>query len=388
MVYVAKYPESVFWSQVFEFLATLESRPDGIIERIVLLAGVDSRVSSAEVRQLEDACREGGIRLQMFPYHSIYPFLFARTVRGLRTTLSRLDVNWKNAVLHIRDEMNALLLWRAGHRDVGRTLVDVRAANVEEVSIYGRAPTALKGLKLRYKRAALQALARYGHISVVSERLRDYVFERASLDVETVQCGVVPSLAGRGFRFDPAARESARRELGLEAGEIAVVFSTGGTSPWQQNERIVAHFEQLGVKIINLSRFEVDRPHVSNLFVDYGDVPRYLMAADVAVLWREDNVVNHVASPVKFAEYVCCGLPVIVSRSVPGAARFVEEGHSGLVLDELDDVSIEGLRRLAGEEEREALGAAAWAHYGVESGVQTYLSRYGSMIDGPGRRTE
>jgi len=385
---VAKYPESVFWSQVFEILATLKSQPDGIIERVVLLAGVDSRASRADVRKLEDACREGGIRLQMFSYHPIYPFLFELTVRGLRTTLSRLDVDWKNTVLHIRDEMNAFLLWRAGHQDVRRTLVDVRAANVEEVSIYGRAPTALKALKLRYKRAALQTLARYPHISVVSERLKDYVYESASLDVETVHCGVVPSLAGRGFQFNPAARESTRRELGLEEGEIAVVFSTGGTSGWQQNERIVAHFGHLGVKIINLSKIEIDRPHVSNLFVDYGDVPRHLMAADVAVLWREDNVVNHVASPVKFAEYVCCGLPVIVSQSVSGAARFVEEGHPGLVIDELDDVSIDGLRRIAGEEEREALGASAWAHYGVESGVQAYLSRYRGMIDGPERPTE
>ncbi len=380
---MAKYPESVFWSQVFEFLATLESRPDGIIERIVLLAGVDSRVSRAEVRHLEDACREGGISLQTFAYHSIYPFLFERTVRGVRTTLSRLDVDWKNTVLHIRDEMNALFLWRAGHRDVRQTLVDVRAANVEEVSIYGRAPTALKALKLRYKRAALQMLARYPHVSVVSERLRDYVYERASLEGETVQCGVVPSLAGRGFHFDPGARVSTRRELGLAEGDIAVVFSSGGTSAWQQNERIVAHFELLGVKIINLSKIEIDAPHVSNLFVDYSDVPRYLMAADIAVLWREDNIVNHVASPVKFAEYVCCGLPVVVSRSVCGAAAFIQNGHPGVVLDEFSSVSTVSLRRLAGERGRDALGKSARSHYGVENGVETYLGRYQSMIDGP-----
>jgi hypothetical protein len=284
--------------------------------------------------------------------------------------------------------MNALLLWRAGQHNVRRTLVDVRAANVEEVSIYGQAPAPLKALKLRYKRAALKALARYEHISVVSERLREYVHEHAALDVESVQCGVVPSLAGRGFHFDSVARESTRHELGLEEGEIAVVFSTGGTSGWQQNERIVAHFEHLGVRIINLSKIEIDRPHVINLFVDYGHVPRYLMAADVAVLWREDNAVNHVASPVKFAEYVCCGLPVIVSQSVHGAAAFIQKGHPGQVLDDLDGVSIDGLGRLAGRKGREALGAAAWAQYGVESGVQTYLSRYRSMIDGPGRRTE
>ena len=292
----------------------------------------------------------------MFSYYPIYPFLFARTVWGLRRTISRLGVDWEKTVLHVRDEMTGLILWSAGLRYAQRTLVDVRAANVEEVELYGSAPATLKALKLRYKRAALQALARYGHLSVVSERLRDYIFELTALDAGTVQCTVVPSLAGRGFRYNLATRVSARQELGLSEGDVAVVFSSGGISAWQQNERIVAQLEPSGVKVINLSKIQVNQPHIINLFVDYGDVPRYLMAADIAVLWREDNVVNNVASPVKFAEYVCSGLPVIVSRSVHGAAAFVEKGHPGLVLDELDAMSLERLKSLAREGGREAVG--------------------------------
>ena len=51
-------------------------------------------------------------------------------------------------------------------------LVDVRAANVEEVELYSGGSAIAKRMKLRYKKAALRNLTRYRHLNVVSERLR------------------------------------------------------------------------------------------------------------------------------------------------------------------------------------------------------------------------
>ena len=41
------------------------------------------------------------------------------------------------------------------------------------------------------------------------------------------------------------------------------------------------------------------------------EVYKYLNAADVAFLLRDDVVLNRVASPTKLAEYMFCGLPII-----------------------------------------------------------------------------
>lgn len=56
-------------------------------------------------------------------------------------------------------------------------------------------------------------------------------------------------------------------------------------------------------------------------------VASFLMAADVALLLRENTLTNRVASPVKFAEYLRCGVPVIMTHYVGDLAEVaVREG--------------------------------------------------------------
>ena len=56
---------------------------------------------------------------------------------------------------------------------------------------------------------------------------------------------------------------------------------------------------------MNKSKKELHHKNVINKFVDYYEIPNYLNAADIAVIWRENSIVNKVASPVKFSEYIC-----------------------------------------------------------------------------------
>jgi len=46
------------------------------------------------------------------------------------------------------------------------------------------------------------------------------------------------------------------------------------------------------------------------------EMPLYLNSADAAIIWRDKSIVNKVASPVKFSEFICCGLPIIANYSV------------------------------------------------------------------------
>jgi glycosyltransferase involved in cell wall biosynthesis len=61
-------------------------------------------------------------------------------------------------------------------------------------------------------------------------------------------------------------------------------------------------------------------------------VPRYLAAADVGLLPRDENLVNRVASPVKFAEYLASGIPVILSDGIGDYSELVRSGDLGAVL--------------------------------------------------------
>jgi glycosyltransferase involved in cell wall biosynthesis len=55
-------------------------------------------------------------------------------------------------------------------------------------------------------------------------------------------------------------------------------------------------------------------------------------AADVALLLRSDNVVNRVASPTKFAEYLSMGVPVVITDVLADFAGIVRDRDIGAVV--------------------------------------------------------
>jgi glycosyltransferase involved in cell wall biosynthesis len=66
------------------------------------------------------------------------------------------------------------------------------------------------------------------------------------------------------------------------------------------------------------------------------EVGKYLEASDLGLLLRENHVVNRVASPTKFAEYLLCGLPVVISPWVGDFSELVEAHRLGLVINPMD----------------------------------------------------
>jgi glycosyltransferase involved in cell wall biosynthesis len=58
-------------------------------------------------------------------------------------------------------------------------------------------------------------------------------------------------------------------------------------------------------------------------------VPLYLIAADYGLLIREESVTNKVASPVKFAEYLACGLKIIISPNLGDYSEYVINNDCG-----------------------------------------------------------
>jgi len=78
---------------------------------------------------------------------------------------------------------------------------------------------------------------------------------------------------------------------------------------------------------------------VITLFVPYEEVPKYLNAVDVAVVWRDNDIVNQVASPVKFSEYICSGLPVIANDGVSLIKNYIQETGFGVVINSFDDIN-------------------------------------------------
>ena len=87
----------------------------------------------------------------------------------------------------------------------------------------------------------------------------------------------------------------------------------------------------------------LDKTNILNLKPQ--EVPIYLSICNIGVLFREKSIVNEVAMPTKFAEYLSCGLPVIVSESIKGVAEIVKEKELGIVQDN-SDITPENVKKL------------------------------------------
>ena len=191
-----------------------------------------------------------------------------------------------------------------------------------------------------------RGLAREADVVVcVSKAFRNYLREQYALPddrVEVVTTAVDTDL----FRFDPSIRDETRRRLGVES-KLVLAFC-GSTHKWELPDsalsllcdllardadlHLLAITTQPGETRRALSRTGVPHESVTVTSVPHEQVPELLMAADVGLLIREDNIVNRVAAPTKFGEYLACGLPVLVSEGVGDTAEIVSSREAGWVV--------------------------------------------------------
>jgi glycosyltransferase involved in cell wall biosynthesis len=146
-----------------------------------------------------------------------------------------------------------------------------------------------------------------------------------------------------------------RAELGLS--DRLLVTYCGSLAPWQlpvESLRIFqllkasnpkAHFLAITTEkermAAVLARYAVAPGDATIISVTPNHVARYLAAGDIGLLLRESSLVNRVASPVKFAEYMAGGLPVVISEGVGDYSELTRRESTGLVIsDDLNDPTL------------------------------------------------
>lgn len=81
-----------------------------------------------------------------------------------------------------------------------------------------------------------------------------------------------------------------------------------------------------------LQEMDVSKSDYTIMSAKQSEVSSILCAADLGFLLRDDSVVNRVASPTKYAEYLMSGVPVILSERIGDYSNFSLEHSTGYVL--------------------------------------------------------
>lgn len=153
-----------------------------------------------------------------------------------------------------------------------------------------------------------------------------------------VPCTLGNPVPGSAFRtVDPPDRPA-------QHTGVRLVYS-GSTAGWQSFgllERMLTQVldAQLEVTVLFLSKRDAHNAQLEQRYpgrvevkwLDHAQVEAALNACDYGIMLREDTITNRVASPTKFAEYLRSGLRIIASEGLGDFSELVKTERLGVVL--------------------------------------------------------
>jgi glycosyltransferase involved in cell wall biosynthesis len=154
------------------------------------------------------------------------------------------------------------------------------------------------------------------------------------------------------FKFTDDERVKRRAELGLN-DKFTIVYS-GSLDGWYLTEQMADFFASFiqrrpeahllwltngshdRVKELMKSR-NIAAEHFSVTSVPARMVPSYLAAADAGLSFIKPCVSKIASSPTKNAEYLACGLPLIINRGIGDSDALVNDWKAGVLLQEFTE---------------------------------------------------
>lgn len=263
-------------------------------------------------------------------------------VRSVRNWITRTRPD----VLHVHGVWAVLLsaLARRGLDERPTLLYEVHGALAFEALKRHRGPTKVPRFAFLYLLENVGLLAA-DRVLLVSEQIRRYYpWARGIPGVAIPRVVTVDEYASGGSAEVADVLEFVGRCRA--AGRRVVVYS-GGTGRWQQLEKtlqvlqrsvdrgsagLILTYDPEGMTRA-LSREMVESPWIKVDSLSRGVVQHALRACDVGLLLRDSSVVNRVASPTKFFEYLAAGLHVVTTPGAEAIAGIVAGHRVGLLVD-------------------------------------------------------
>jgi len=153
------------------------------------------------------------------------------------------------------------------------------------------------------------------------------------------------------FNWDYKGYLRMKKTLSIQ-GRFVIVYS-GTTRKYQKISRMIEFFRYVvkyDPKAFFL--FLTPDPHIRirNCFsslgiteenylvtnIDQKNLAKFLCIGNIGLLLRDNSLVNKMAFPTKFAEYLACGVPVLISRSLGDQAKIIRQNSIGEVMENTD----------------------------------------------------
>lgn len=353
------------------------------------------------VRKREELRRE--LRQQGIEWHSLryhqrpsVPATMYDVIAGIRKGKSLIKRN-RIGLVHARSHIPATIALALKRRLGTKMIFDLRGLMAEE---YVDAEHWREGsIPYRITKAAERRIfEETDAVVTLTERIWPIIREWQGLRGREVQHEVIPCCVDLSlFKFSDEERAKRRAELGI--GDKFTIVYSGSLDGWYLTEKMAdffavfrrrrpdAHLLWLTngsherVKGLMASR-KVEPDQFSVLSVPARLVPSYLAAADAGLSFIRRCFSKIASSPTKNAEYLACGLPLIINRGIGDSDALVEEWNAGVLLEDFTDAEYErigsAIESMAGQRDaRQRARSVAERLFDLQTvGVARYAALY------------
>jgi glycosyltransferase involved in cell wall biosynthesis len=229
------------------------------------------------------------------------------------------------------------LRWRFGYK----VLLDYHGRIPEEYVFLGKGgPSSRHALELLER----WCVTRADHVAAVSNKLADYLIGRYPVSPDTVS--VIPCCADASiFKWSPERRAALRASMSLSNKFVCVHL--GSFVEWYDPDSIADAFRQIQARtdshlLVITHDTERAQAYLSAHFpshaytvrsATHAETPDLLNASDLGLLLLRSSPNIKTSSPVKFAEYLNSGLPVLISPEVGDFSELIAREQTGAVMD-------------------------------------------------------
>jgi glycosyltransferase involved in cell wall biosynthesis len=312
-----------------------------------------SSEGAAKREELRQQLGAEGINWHALRYHQkpSLPATVYDVRHGLRYA-KRLVRRDQIEMVHARSHIAAAIALRLRKRFGLKMIFDLRGLMADE---YVDANHWRRG-GIRYritKRMERRALAGADGIVTLTERVWPEIKSWDALRDRDVPHEVVPCCVDLElFRFDPQARERRRAELGIQ-NRLVLVYS-GSIGGWYLTEQMAdffavllqkradAHFLWLTLgspEMIRsvMSKRGIPDTHFTVLSAAPSDMWSYLSAGDAGIAFYKPAFSRMATSPVKIAEYLACGLPLVINAGIGDSDAMITAERIGALVSNFNE---------------------------------------------------
>jgi glycosyltransferase involved in cell wall biosynthesis len=303
-------------------------------------------------RQLHEELAQHRIDWHWLPYHKTpsLPATAYDVFAGYRIA-RRLVRDKQIELVHARSHIPAKIALRLKRRLGTKLIFDVRGLLADEYVDANHWRKDSVPYRLT-KNAERRALTDADGVVTLTQRIWDVIKDWDSLRDRNVPHAVVPCCADLDlFRFDANMRKDRRNELGI-ADRFVVVYS-GSIDGWYLTEQMCDFFVTLRNQKRNaffLWLTNGNRDRIKKLMTDRGvskddfhvisalpaDVPSYLSAADAGLAFIKACFSKQASSPTKYAEYLGCGLPLVINAGIGDSDALIDDERVGALVRKFD----------------------------------------------------